>query len=198
MSPEHVFAKVNLRVQKEYGCIAKHQKIARKGTSVKRNIWKELAVANASIFLSNYDQMKNLGADYVFNYKTDNIESTVLEITNGKGVDRMVDVEFGANLELAPKLIKSNGCLTAYGSDAIPIPKIPFYDFMFKNITIQAFSIFGMPEKAKVAAFKYINQMLETGSLDHRIDNHYSFDEMVIAHENIERNNLSGSCLVSI
>mgnify|MGYP001202929393 FL=1 len=143
-------------------------------------------------------EMKELGADYVFNYKTDNIESAVLEITNGKGVDRMVDVEFGSNIELAPKLIKSNGHLTAYGSDAIPTPKMPFYDFMFKNITIQAFSIFGMPEKAKFTAFKYINQMLETGSLHHRIDSHYSFDEMIIAHENLERNNLSGSCLVSI
>ena len=143
-------------------------------------------------------EMQNLGADYVFNYKADDIEAAVSEITNGRGVDRMIEVEFGANIKLAPKLIKSNGCLAAYGSDAIPIPEMPFYDFMFKNITIQAFSIFGMPEKAKFAAFKYINQMLETGSLEHQIDKHYSFNEMVIAHENIEWNNLSGSCLVNI
>ena len=143
-------------------------------------------------------EMRDLGADYVLNYKTDNIESHVLEITKGKGVNRMVDVEFGSNIELAPKLIKANGCLTAYGSDTIPIPKIPFYDFMFKNITIQAFSIFGMPERAKFAAFRHINQMLERGGLDHQISKQYSFDEMVIAHQNLESNKLSGSCLVSI
>ncbi len=142
--------------------------------------------------------IKKLGADYVFNYHTDNIESEVLKITGGQGVDRMVEVAFGTNVGTAPKLIKANGNLTAYSSDAFPMPSLPFLEFMYKNIAIKPFSIFGMPEMAKKKAFEDIGKMLNEGALEHLIDIQYSFNEMITAHQAIEFENLFGCCLVNI
>ena len=141
---------------------------------------------------------KNLGADYVLNYNTDDIVSEVLKITDGRGVDRMVDVEFGLNAKIAPKLIRANGNLTVYGSDGAPTPSIPFLEFMYKNIAIKPFSIFGMPEIAKTKAFDYIDKILRKGTLDHRIDSEHTFNEMIDAHHSIDSMKLFGCCLVKI
>ena len=140
--------------------------------------------------------MKRLGADHILNYHTDDIETQVDKITGGKGVERMVDVAFGINVEKAPNLIQRNGCLTAYSSDGVQNPKLPFLEFMYRNISIQPFSIFGMPEVAKIRAFEDINEMLKTGSLKHQIGREYSFKGMISAHQAIETGALFGCCLV--
>ncbi|MDP7386367.1 MAG: NADPH:quinone reductase, partial [Nitrospinota bacterium] len=39
------------------------------------------------------------GADHVVNYRTENVAERVRELTGGEGVDRIVEVDFGGNLE---------------------------------------------------------------------------------------------------
>jgi len=140
----------------------------------------------------------NLGADYVFNYRNDDLVSHVLDITDGVGVDRMVDVAFGVNVAAAPQLIRANGWLTSYSSDGVPKPEVPFLDFMYKNIAIRPFSIYGMPENAKINAFQRIGQLLATRRLSHSVDRTYAFTDMIAAHQAIETGELFGVCLVEV
>ena len=140
----------------------------------------------------------SLGADYVFNYRNNDLVSCVLDITNNVGVDRMVDVAFGVNVAAAPQLIRANGCLASYSSDRLPKPEVPFLEFMYKNITIQPFSIFGMPENAKINAFQQIGELLATRRLSHLIGRTYAFTDMISAHQAIEKDDLFGVCVVEV
>ncbi len=67
-----------------------------------------------------------LGADLVLNYSTDDVVKKVAEFTNGVGVDRVVDTAFSETIQLAPQLLRPNGVIATYSSDADPTPKIPF------------------------------------------------------------------------
>ena len=49
------------------------------------------------------------GADVVLNYRSDNVAERVLEVTGGIGVDRIVEVDFGGNLDASLKAIRLNG-----------------------------------------------------------------------------------------
>ena len=75
----------------------------------------------------------------IINYKEQNVAECVLDITNGVGVDRIVEVEFGGNLQTIGKILKSGGIIAAYGAMTVPEPVLPFYPFMFKNITLKMF-----------------------------------------------------------
>src|SRR5262245_1750313 len=46
------------------------------------------------------------GADHLVNYRTDAPAAQILELTSGAGVDRIVDVDFGANLPVSATVIK--------------------------------------------------------------------------------------------
>jgi len=139
-----------------------------------------------------------LGADHALNYRSDDMAACVAQVTAGRGVDRMIDVAFGTNVAEAPKLIRENGVLTSYGSDAAPTPTLPFYEFMYKNIAIRPFAIFGMLEDAKDAAFTHIEARLAEGTLAHRVAARFGFDQMVAANEAIEAGDLFGVCVVSV
>jgi NADPH2:quinone reductase len=142
--------------------------------------------------------LADLGADHALNYRDDDIKACVMGVTEGRGVDRILDVAFGANIASSADLIRENGLITSYGSDAEPTPVIPFYEFMFKNIAIRPFAIFGMPDEAKDAAFACIGDLLKQNKLSHRIGARFDFADMIAANEAIETGMLFGTCVVNI
>ncbi|MGC1441504.1 MAG: NADPH:quinone reductase [Burkholderiaceae bacterium] len=135
--------------------------------------------------------------DIIMRNETD-IASRTLEMTNDIGVDRFIDVAFGANVQDAPRIIKPNGVLISYGSDYNPEPVFPFIQFMYRNITLRPFSIMGMPEAAKLQAFHDITNYLQLDIVSHAISVRLPFNDMVKAHELIEKGDLRGCVLVDI
>ncbi len=65
------------------------------------------------------EQLKALGADAVFNYRTDpNWSSIVRELTGGKGVDQVIEVGGSATLEQSIKATRFEGEVALVGSFA--------------------------------------------------------------------------------
>lgn len=164
----------------------------------------QMALANGATLIvtvsteADRADVQALGAEHIVMRQREDLTERVLEITNGLGVERFVDVAFGSNLHHAPRIIKPNGVLTSYGSDAKLRPAFPFNDFMFRNITVRPFSIMGMPEHAKLAAFADIAAYLEADRLNHLIAQRFDFGQMIDAHEYVEAGNARGVVLVNV
>ena len=105
------------------------------------------------------------GADYVFNYRAENIVQRIADLPGGGGVDRIVEVEVGGNLEQSLAVLKPNGVLAGYASDAVLEPKVPFYGLAYKSLTMRFILVFMMPEAAKRQATAEITRWLEAGCL---------------------------------
>ncbi len=144
------------------------------------------------------DHVLGLGADHALNYKSDDIPAAVSRITGGTGVDRVLDVAFGANIADAPALVRDNGVIAAYSSDGAATPQVPFLALMYKNVTLRPFAIFGMPSEAQDAAFVQVERLIAGNALSHRVGSRFAFDEMIAAHEAIETGALFGACLVRV
>lgn len=130
------------------------------------------------------------GADHVVDYKNEDVVSRIMEITDGEGVDRIVEVAFGANLAASLEVLKENGAIAAYASDVMHEPTVPFYQLMYKNITVHHVLVFGMPEEAKQAAIRDITSSLERGTLTAHLGQHFTLEEIAAAHEAVERGSL--------
>jgi len=142
--------------------------------------------------------VQTLGVEHIVMRQQEDLSERVLDITNGQGAERFVDVAFGSNIDHATRILKPNGVITSYGSDAKLRPEFPFNDFMFRNITVRPFSIMGMPEQAKLDAFTDITSYLEADRLNHLVARRFEFDQMVQAHECIETGKVRGVVLVNI
>ncbi|MEK9751969.1 MAG: NADPH:quinone reductase [Rhodospirillaceae bacterium] len=142
--------------------------------------------------------LAGLGADHVVNYREEDLVAAVKEITSGVGVDRFIDVAFGVNITNVPSLVRTNGVVTSYGSDAVAKPEIPFLALMYANILVRPFAIFAMPREAQDAAFADIEKWCAEGALDHVVAERFAFEQLPAAHKAIESGALTGCCLVTV
>jgi NADPH2:quinone reductase len=138
------------------------------------------------------------GADYVVNYRTEDVIARLEEITGGAGVDRIVEVDFGTNLAVSKVVLKDSGTIAAYASMGAREPTLPFYPLMFKNVNIRLVLVYSMPDMAKRDACRDIVRTIEMEKLIHPIAVRLPLDQLAQAHEIIERGDYIGNVIVEI
>lgn len=141
---------------------------------------------------------REAGADLVINYKTDDVMKRVQEFTEGKGVDRVVEVEFGGNLSVTTQIIKRGGVIAAYGSMANRTPALPFYELMFKHVTLRMLLVYCLSDVERLAVCSWINDALNGSALTPLIAERFALEEVIKAHEAVESGSLIGNVLVDL
>ncbi|QEG36961.1 NADPH:quinone reductase [Bythopirellula goksoeyrii] len=135
------------------------------------------------------------GADHVINYRTTDVADRVLEITDGVGANRVVEVEFGGNLPTNLRAVRPGGIIATYASQANPEPTLPFYDLMYRSIIIRPVLVFGSSAELLQQALIDITQWLGEGSLTHHLGERFPLAETIAAHHAVE-NSAVGKVLV--
>jgi NADPH2:quinone reductase len=138
------------------------------------------------------------GAHHVVNHRSDSVVAEILAASGGELVDRVVDVEFGANLPISIEVLKVGGVIATYSSTQIPEPKIPFFRMMYKDLTLRSLIVYAMPETAKTQAIDDIDKALKNDALQHRIAESVPLSEIVRANELIEAGNIRGAVVLTI
>lgn len=146
--------------------------------------------------------VKAAGADYIINYKQEDVVQRIKEITqaqDGRGIDRIVDVNFGANLPITTAVLKTNSVIATYASGtADEKPALPFYPLMLNSVTIRLVLVYVMPTAAKQMATRDITAALEAGALHHNIARRFSLNEVAAAHEAQDSGQTIGKAIVEI
>lgn len=138
------------------------------------------------------------GANLVLNYHDGNLVEAVMDFTGGAGVDRIIDVEMGVNINDSAAMLKVGGIIASYSSSKASEPVIPFYPLMFKNISLHLVLVYNMPEAAKQQAVRDIQDALENGQLKHRIAQTFELADTAAAHQLIESGSADGCVVVRI
>ena len=141
---------------------------------------------------------RELGANQVFNHREPGWGERVKSLNGGKPVDRVIDVEFGANLPELLQCIRVGGTIATYSSTQVPEPRLPFFRMMYLDLTLHLVIVYSMPESAKVLAIGDITRFLADGRLQHRVAHRLPLDELAQANELIERGGVRGCVVVSI
>ena len=63
------------------------------------------------------DRARAGGAAHVINYRTEDVAARVQQITNGVGVDHVVDVDLGGNLAATLAAVRENGSIAYYATN---------------------------------------------------------------------------------
>lgn len=138
------------------------------------------------------------GADHVFDYTQDDVAASIQQLTSGRGVDRVIDLEFGANLALTSDVIRPHGTIVTYGSAAAPRLEFPFYNLMFKAISIRTVLVYILTKRQRTAAIHGLSAYLEAGVLTHSIAQVFDINDAVHAHEFVEAGKKMGCVVLSL
>ena len=141
---------------------------------------------------------KTAGADLVINYKTDDVIEAVNDFTKGDGVDRILEVEFGGNLSVSQHVIKNNGVIASYGSVAEANPPVPFYDLMFKGVTLNTYLIYIVPDSDRAKIKEGITAALTDNALNPIIAESFALTDVIDAHKTVEAGSVIGNVIITI
>jgi len=141
---------------------------------------------------------REAGAEAVVNHREPDWGNAVLDLTGGQKLDRVIDVEFGANLPELLQCVRIGATIATYSSTVVPEPALPFRTMMFMDLTVRMVIVYAMPEEAKAQAVADTQAALTEGSLQHRIAETLPFDQMAKAHEIIEEGSVRGCVVVTI
>ncbi|HYS14865.1 MAG TPA: NADPH:quinone reductase [Burkholderiaceae bacterium] len=145
------------------------------------------------------ERAREAGADALINYRSEDVSARVGEICGTQAaIDRVVDVAFGANLATNLAVLRPSGVIATYASDAVPEPKLPFWQLLFKDVTVRFVLVYAMPAQAHAKAAAFITDALERGVLKHQIHRVFTLDEIVAAHEATETMANVGKVLVRV
>ena len=88
--------------------------------------------------------------------------------------------------------------IAAYASDASDEMKIPFTPLVLKCSTIHFVGVFFMPESAHQSAIADLTKCMEQGIIKHPVDQRFSLDEIIEAHQQSESGETIGKNVVEI
>lgn len=137
------------------------------------------------------------GADHAVDYKRQDVTEAVRTLTGGEGVDHIVEVEFGGNLQTSAAVLKPHGVLASYGSERERAPKLDFYPLMFKNVRIQTIFMYELTASQRRNAVSDIANAIEAGAFMPRIDSSFALAEAAQAHARVESGERTGTVVVT-
>jgi NADPH:quinone reductase len=144
--------------------------------------------------------VRGAGITQIIDRKREDVNERVVGLTEGRGVDRIVEVALVANLETSAEVLAVNGVVAAYASDSAPQqpPAFPFRSLLFKNATIRTVLVYLVSPEAHRAAARDITAHLASGSLKHSIARRLPLSKIVEAHEAMEAGHLNGKVIVDV
>jgi NADPH:quinone reductase len=113
------------------------------------------------------------------------------------GIDHIVEVAFGANVQTDIDLLKIGGSIATYATN-IATPTIPFWLMVFKNTRVFFLGSDDFPKEAKIAAARDLNAALESGWSGFEIAERIPLAEIARAHELVEHPTRRGRIVVTI
>jgi NADPH:quinone reductase len=114
-----------------------------------------------------------------------------------EGIDHIVEVAFGANIEADVQLLKPGGSIASYATDNAA-PKIPFWQMVFKNIRVFFLGSDDFPKEAKMQAARDLNAALEAGWPGFEIGEAIPLADIARAHELVQHPVRRGRIVVTL
>jgi NADPH:quinone reductase-like Zn-dependent oxidoreductase len=135
------------------------------------------AIGGLPIVISSSEEklarVKELGASSTVNYREfPDWEKQILELTNGKGVDHVIETVGGENLNRALAAVKLSGTISFIGLIAGLSAPINTYQFVTKNVRIHGI------ETGSREMFEEMNSFIEEHQLKPVIDKAFSFNDI--------------------
>jgi NADPH2:quinone reductase len=140
---------------------------------------------------------RQAGADIVIDYRREDVAARALQATDGEGVDRVVEVDFAANVNSSLAAVRQEGDIVVYGSGQAEIA-VPFFPAIVKNVRVRFFIVYNLNAGDRAAAVGQLTAWLREDRLRHCIASRLPLASIAQAHELVESGRIVGNVVLLI
>ncbi len=142
--------------------------------------------------------VREAGIETILDRHAEDLAEQILAATDGRGVDRIVEVDFGANLPVTAKVLANGGVVASYSSSTDPTPTVPYYAFAARGASVRFVQGFRVPLALRPPGQALIAQMTAAGQLRIPIGLSLPLDQIAEAHQAVETGQSVGQTVLDI
>ena len=137
------------------------------------------------------------GADAVVNYKSEDVGQRCQALTDGHGVDRIIEVDLAANIQPDLAALRADSEIVVYGTGA-PEIAVPFFPSVLKNVRYQFFIVYNLNAADRATALTEVSRLLKENKLRHQIAKRLPLAQTAEAHQLVESGQAVGNVVLDI
>jgi len=146
---------------------------------------------------------KELGADHCIDYKAQNFEESVKEITNGKGVDVVIDFLAASYFQKNINSLSLDGRMVLLAlMGGIKVEELNIANILIKRLKIMGSTLRSRSLDYKIQLTKdftdFALPLFEQKQMVPVIDSIYNWKEVSLAHEYMEANKNKGKIILEV
>lgn len=131
-------------------------------------------------------------------YKTESVPGRVKDLTQGRGADVVIDMDFSTTAAWASEgALAPHGQVVCYGSNALEVP-LPFRPWLFQSMGVKFFLVYDLTAADRQTAVARLSGMLAAGQLQHAIGASYALEQVVQAHRTVEAGQTVGNVVITL
>lgn len=145
------------------------------------------------------EDAEQAGAFSVIDYKKMAVGSRALELTQGEGVDSIIDMDFSSTASLlCENVLKPHGVYVCYGSNTTGVLPVDLKTMLWRSIDLRCFLVYDLLPDDRAACIEQLTIWLEQGRLQHRVAKTYRLRQTSAAHEFVESGAKRGTVVLKI
>ena len=142
---------------------------------------------------------QSLGADHLIDYKTTDVAQDVKALTNGKGVDVIIDMDLSSVDQLVcGGALKPHGAVVCYGSNDMNQVRLTFKTWLYLSVTLKLFLVYDLTPVEREAALAGLTHQLNHGKLKHIVGQRFELSQVAQAHEAVEKGLSVGNVVINL
>jgi NADPH:quinone reductase-like Zn-dependent oxidoreductase len=141
---------------------------------------------------------REAGAAEVIRYRDTDTAAAVMDLTGGKGVEHIVDVDFGADWRVNAAVLAVNGSIAAYSAPSQPRFEFDYYAFAAKAARLRFVQVYLLEPEERARTIAGVDRLLKAGCLPVKIDRRFPLQDIAKAHEYQESSQAVGNIVIDI
>ena len=137
------------------------------------------------------------GADAFINYKTEDVAQRCNALTEGRGIDRIIEMDLAANIQSDLATLRPDGEVVVYGSGA-PEIAVPFFASILKNARYYFFIVYNLNAADRASDLADVSRLLSENKLKHQIAARMPLAQAAQAHRLVESGQAVGNVVLDI
>ena len=137
------------------------------------------------------------GADHVIRYRDEDVSERVHALTQGRGVDAVIEMDFTANARLYPACVRPGATIVVYGMGAQEAT-LPTFWFMRNRIRLDFLYVYEMNDDERALGLAEIGALLDAGALRHTVAMRLPLAQIARAHDLVEQGQVLGHVVLDL
>src|SRR5438309_957590 len=145
-------------------------------------------------------KVKELGLQHGINYKQDDYEHAIKELTNGEGVDAVFEMLGGEHTAKSLRCLRDFGRVILYGTATGTQPKLDVRALYAKSASVQGLWLTYLSQKPEIMgpAWQQLSAWIQERKLTPQIGKVFPFDRAVEAYKLLEQGKNYGKVILKI